>query len=100
VPSSNRSFNKRFRDTGLIGYLESRGAFKTLFGEKVGSRLNDVLFLAQNALKRFMGGHEVTDVLKKMIKQSNFLVILKIFNTLRSDCQSNCIKIKEKGTGK
>ena len=28
-----------FRDTGLIGYLEGCGAFKTLFGEKVGSRL-------------------------------------------------------------
>ncbi len=56
-----------FRDTGLMGYLEGRGAFKTLFGEKVGSRLNDVLFLGQNALMRFMGGHEVTDVLKQML---------------------------------
>ena len=42
--------DKWFRDTGLIGYLERGGAFKTLFGEKVGSRLNDVLFRAQNAL--------------------------------------------------
>jgi hypothetical protein len=57
-----------FRDTGLTCYLEGRGAFKTLFGKKVGSRLNDVLFLAQNALTRFMGGHEVTDVLKKILK--------------------------------
>jgi len=50
-----------------MGYLEGRGAFKTLFREKVGSRLNDVLFLAQNALIRFMGGHEVTDVLKQIL---------------------------------
>ena len=58
-----------FRDTGLIGYLEGCGAFKTLFGEKVGSRLNDVLFLDQNALMRFMGGHEITDVLKQILRK-------------------------------
>ena len=56
-----------FRDNGLIGYLEGRGAFKTLFGKKAGSRLNDVLFLDQNALTWFMGGHEVTDVLKEIL---------------------------------
>jgi len=56
-----------FRDTGLIGYLEGCGAFKTLFGEKAGSRLNDVLFLVQNALMRFMGGHEITDILKQIL---------------------------------
>jgi len=56
-----------FRYNGLIGYPEGRGAFKTLFGKKAGSRLNDVLFLVQNALTRFMGGHEVTDVLKQIL---------------------------------
>ena len=57
-----------FRDIGLIGGLEGGGAFKTLFGEKAGSRLNDVLSFVQNALTRFMGGHEVADVLKKTLK--------------------------------
>jgi hypothetical protein len=57
-----------FRDTGLLGYLEGCGAFKTLFGKKAGSRSNDVLFLGQDALTSFMGGHEVTDVLKKTLK--------------------------------
>ena len=52
--------DKGFRDTGLIGYIDGPGAFKTLFGKKVGSRFNDVLFLIQNALTRFMGGHEIT----------------------------------------
>ncbi|MFH1930447.1 MAG: hypothetical protein ABIN18_02510 [Pseudomonadota bacterium] len=48
-------------------YLEGRGAFKTLFSEKAGSRLNDVLSLVQNALTRFMGGHEITDILKQIL---------------------------------
>jgi hypothetical protein len=59
--------DKGFRDIGLMGYLEGGGAFKTLFGEKVGSRLNNVLSLAQNALTRFMGGHEITDILKQIL---------------------------------
>ena len=56
-----------FRDIGLMGFLEGCGAFKTLFGENAGSRLNDVLFLAQNALMRFMGGNEMTGVLKQIL---------------------------------
>ena len=57
-----------FRDTRLMGYLEGCSAFKTLFGEKAGTRLNDILFLVQNALTRVMGGHDITDVLKQILK--------------------------------
>ncbi len=39
--------------------------------------MNDVLFLVQNALTRFMGGHEVTDVLNRyylvLIRELTFL---------------------------